>query len=267
MGQHGTNTTRTDAQAMPGSAPGDAGHVDAAEVAKFAAMAEEWWDPRGKFRPLHLMNPTRLDYVAAQIAAEFDRDRAAPAPFAGLRILDVGCGGGLVAEPMARLGAEVTGIDAAAAARPVAALHAARAGLAIDYRTASAEDLVAAGETFDAVLALEIVEHVPDRAAFLRACAGLARPGGLVILSTLNRTAKSYAAAILGAERVLRWLPPGTHDWARFPTPQELAAHAEAAGLSVVDRKGMVFDPLGWSFALSATDLSVNYFLAATRPA
>ena len=191
------------------SATQTAGTVDAAEVAKFEAMAAEWWDPEGKFKPLHMLNPCRLDYIVDQIAAEFGRDPKAPRPFAGLRLLDIGCGGGLLAEPMARLGAEVVGVDAAARNIPVARLHAAQSGLAIDYRHGTAEALAAAGERFDVVLNMEVVEHVPDPAAYLAACRALMRPGGLMICSTINRNPKSYLMAIVGAERVMRWLPQG----------------------------------------------------------
>ncbi|MCC6305091.1 MAG: bifunctional 2-polyprenyl-6-hydroxyphenol methylase/3-demethylubiquinol 3-O-methyltransferase UbiG [Rhodobacteraceae bacterium] len=240
--------------------------VDAGEIAKFERMAAEWWDPRGKFRPLHMLNPCRLDYIAAQIAAEFGRDPGARQPFAGLRLLDIGCGGGLIAEPMARLGATVTGVDAAAGNIPVARLHAEQSGLAIDYRAGTAEALVAGGARFDVVLNLEVVEHVPDPAAYLGACAGLLEPGGLIVTSTINRTARSFALAIVGAEWVMRWLPRGTHDWRRFITPDELAALLAGAGLEPVDRKGFVFDPLAWSWALSARDLAVNYVITAVRP-
>jgi 2-polyprenyl-6-hydroxyphenyl methylase/3-demethylubiquinone-9 3-methyltransferase len=240
--------------------------IDPAEVAKFEAMAAEWWDPNGKFKPLHMLNPCRLDYITAQVAAEFGRDLKAPRPFAGLRILDIGCGGGLLAEPMARLGADVVGADAAARNIPVARLHAEQSGLAIDYRHTTAEDLAAAGETFDAVLNMEVVEHVADPAAYLAACAALMRPGGLMVTSTLNRNAKSYLYAIVGAEQVMRWLPRGTHDWRKFITPDELFALLAGAGLQPVDRKGMVFDFLSWSWSLSDRDLSVNYVTAAIRP-
>ncbi|MHA6324486.1 bifunctional 2-polyprenyl-6-hydroxyphenol methylase/3-demethylubiquinol 3-O-methyltransferase UbiG [Roseivivax sp. CAU 1753] len=239
--------------------------VDPAEVAKFEAMAAEWWDPKGKFQPLHEMNPCRLDYLTRQIAGEFDRDLNARAPFSGLRILDIGCGGGLLAEPMARLGAEVTGIDAAGGNIPVARAHAAQEGLEIDYRHTSAEALLAEGAHFDVVMSLEVVEHVADPRAFLRVCSDLARPGGLCLVSTLNRTAKSFAAAILGAEWIMRWLPKGTHDWSKFITPDELAAMIDTTDLEVVDRKGLVFDPLRWDWHISDRDLSVNYAMAAVK--
>lgn len=239
--------------------------IDNAEVAKFQAMAAEWWDPAGKFKPLHMLNPVRLDYIATQVAAELGRDRKGLRPFEGLRLLDIGCGGGLVAEPMARLGAGVTGADAAEGNIAVARIHAAQSGLDIDYRATTAEALLEGGERFDVVLALEIVEHVADPAEFIATCAGLLRPGGLLIASTLNRTPQSFAAAILGAEWVMRWLPRGTHDWRRFIRPDELAAMFEGAGLGVVDRAGMVFSPLAWGWSLSARDLSVNYLMTAVR--
>lgn len=240
--------------------------IDPAEVAKFQAMAREWWDPNGKFKPLHMLNPTRLDYVVTQIAAQFGLDRRTPLPFKGLRILDIGCGGGLMSEPMARLGATVTGADAAPGNIAVAALHAEEQGLAIDYRNETAEALAAQGREFDVVLALEIVEHVADPQAFIQTCHDLLRPGGMLIGSTLNRTARSFAAAIVGAEWVMRWLPKGTHDWRRFITPDELQEMVETAGLDPVDRAGMVFNPLGWSWSLSPRDLSVNYLLTSLRP-
>jgi len=242
------------------------GTVDPAEVAKFEAMAAEWWDPNGKFKPLHMLQPCRLDYVVAQIAAEFARDPRAHAPFAGLRLLDIGCGGGLLSEPMARLGAEVTGVDAAARNIPVARLHAEQSGLAIDYRQGTAEALAAGGERFDVVLAMEVIEHVSDPPAFMAACRALLKPGGLMICSTLNRNAKSYLMAIIGAEHVIRWLPKGTHDWKKFITPDELDALTRAAGLAPVDRKGFVFDPLGWKWSISDRDLSVNYVTASVAP-
>jgi 2-polyprenyl-6-hydroxyphenyl methylase/3-demethylubiquinone-9 3-methyltransferase len=249
-----------------GAAGPGAERVDAAEIAKFEAMADRWWDPKGEFAPLHRMNPCRLGWLAEQLTAEFGRDPAAEAPLAGLRVLDVGCGGGLAAEPMARLGAEVVGVDPSERNVGVARAHAARMGLRVDYRAETAEALAAAGERFDAVLALEVVEHLPDPAGTLAACAEMLRPGGLLAASTLNRTAKAWALAVVAAERVLRWLPPGTHEWRRFPTPDELAEMLVAAGLEEVDRVGMVFDPLRGDWRLDRRDLSVNYAMAAVKP-
>jgi 2-polyprenyl-6-hydroxyphenyl methylase/3-demethylubiquinone-9 3-methyltransferase len=243
----------------------DTVNVDPAEVAKFQAMAAEWWNPEGKFKPLHMLNPCRLDYICTQIAAEYGRDLKARQPFQGLRILDIGCGGGLLSEPMARLGAEVVGADAAERNIPVARLHAQQSGLAIDYRHTTAEALAAAGEQFDAVLNMEVVEHVPDPLGYLTACATLLKPGGLMVCSTLNRNPKSFAYAIVGAEWVMRWLPKGTHDWARFITPDELFDLLRKAGLDPVDRKGMVFNFLGWSWSVSDRDLSVNYVTTSVR--
>lgn len=240
--------------------------IDPDEVAKFGAMAAEWWDPEGKFRPLHLLNPCRLDYINAQIAAEFDRDLARARPFDGLSLLDIGCGGGLLSEPMARLGARVIGADASEDTLPVARLHAAQAGLEIEYCHTSAEALAAAGDRFDVVLAMEVIEHVADPLAFLQACFALLRPGGLLICSTLNRTAQSYALAVFGAERVMGWLPVGTHDWSKFITPEELFDRLRQAGLDPVDKKGMVFAPLGGRWSVSDTDLSVNYVTTSVRP-
>ena len=239
--------------------------VDPAEVAKFEAMAAEWWNPSGKFKPLHMLNPCRLDYITTQIASEFDRDLATPLAFAGLRILDIGCGGGLLSEPMARLGADVVGADPATRNIPVARLHAEQSGLTIDYRLTTAEDLAAAGEQFDVVLNMEVVEHVPNPQSFLSACQTLLKPGGLMICSTLNRNAKSFGMAIVGAEWVMRWLPKGTHDWKKFITPNELAEFIRKAGLDPVDRKGMVFNPIAWSWSLSSRDLSVNYVTASVK--
>lgn len=239
--------------------------IDPAEVAKFEAMAAEWWDPNGKFRPLHMLNPCRLDYITAQIAAEFDREAGRDRPFEGLRLLDIGCGGGLLSEPMARLGAEVVGADAAERNIPVARLHAGQSGLDIDYRHTTAEALAAAQERFDVVLNMEVVEHVSDPLAYLSACQKLLKPGGLMICSTINRNPKSYAMAIVGAEYVMRWLPRGTHDWSRFITPDELYDLIRQAGLDPVDRKGFVFNPLTWSWRLSDRDLSVNYVTASVK--
>ncbi|WP_104018492.1 bifunctional 2-polyprenyl-6-hydroxyphenol methylase/3-demethylubiquinol 3-O-methyltransferase UbiG [Roseovarius nitratireducens] len=241
--------------------------IDPAEVAKFEAMAAEWWDPDGKFKPLHMLNPCRLDYIAAQIAAEFDRDLTAERPLEGLRLLDIGCGGGLLSEPMARLGAEVVGADAAPRNIPVAQVHAEQSGLDIDYRHTTAEDMATAGERFDVVLNMEVVEHVSDPLGYLTACYDLLRPGGLHICSTINRNAKSFAMAIVGAEYVMRWLPKGTHEWSKFITPDELFALLGQAGLDPVDRKGFVLNPVTWQWRLSDRDLSVNYVTSSLRPA
>ncbi|MEO1795713.1 MAG: bifunctional 2-polyprenyl-6-hydroxyphenol methylase/3-demethylubiquinol 3-O-methyltransferase UbiG [Pseudomonadota bacterium] len=239
--------------------------VDPGEIAKFEAMAAEWWDEGGKFKPLHMLNPIRLDYITGQIAAEFGRDLRDARPFEGIRLLDIGCGGGLLCEPMARLGADVVGIDAAAGNIPVAALHAEQSGLEIDYRATTAEALAEAGEQFDVVMTLEVIEHVADPQAFLGAAAALLKPGGFHLCSTLNRSPKSYALAIIGAEHIMRWLPKGTHEWQKFVTPDELFELLEGAGLEPLDRTGMVFDPLRWSWSLSPTDLSVNYITAARK--
>ncbi|MEN8892058.1 bifunctional 2-polyprenyl-6-hydroxyphenol methylase/3-demethylubiquinol 3-O-methyltransferase UbiG [Planktotalea arctica] len=240
--------------------------VDPAEVAKFEAMAAEWWDPKGKFKPLHMLNPCRLDYITSQIAGEFDRDLTAQGPFKGLRILDIGCGGGLLSEPMARLGATVVGADAAMRNIPVAQVHAQQSGLTIDYRCTTAEALAEAGEQFDVVINMEVVEHVANPLTYLTACQQLLKSGGLHICSTINRNPKSYAMAIIGAEVIMRWLPKGTHEWGKFITPDELFDLLAQSGLTPVDRKGFVFNPILWTWSLSAKDLSVNYVTASTKP-
>lgn len=239
--------------------------VDPSEIAKFEAMAAEWWDPSGKFKPLHMLNPCRLDYITGQIAGQFDRDLRLPKPFAGLRLLDIGCGGGLLSEPMARLGAEVVGADAAEKNLPVARIHAEQSGLEIDYRHTTAEAMAAAGEQFDVVLNMEVVEHVADPLSYLTACRELLKPGGLHICSTINRNPKSYAVTIIGAEVIMRWLPKGTHEWSKFITPDELIALLQQSGVEPVDRKGFVFNPLSWSWSISARDLSVNYVSASVK--
>ncbi|MEL6952617.1 MAG: bifunctional 2-polyprenyl-6-hydroxyphenol methylase/3-demethylubiquinol 3-O-methyltransferase UbiG [Pseudomonadota bacterium] len=241
--------------------------VEPEEVAKFEAMAADWWDPDGKFKPLHMLNPTRLDYILSQVAAEFARDLSQPVPLSGLQLLDIGCGGGLLSEPMARLGADVTGADAAAGNIPVAQLHAEASRLEINYRNITAEALAEEGQTFDVILAMEIIEHVADPEAFLQACRKLLRPGGMLVCSTLNRTPKSYFLAVFGAERVMRWLPPGTHDWSKFITPGDLAAMLARADLTPLDRSGFVFDPIGWSWSISVRDLSVNYVITSVSAA
>ena len=239
--------------------------VDPAEIAKFQAMATEWWDPNGKFKPLHMLNPCRLDYITEQIAEEFDRDLASEAPFLGLRILDIGCGGGLLCEPMARLGATVVGVDAAERNIPVATTHAEQSGLTITYRHDTAEALVDEGAEFDVVLNMEVVEHVEGPLEYLTACQRLLKSGGIMICSTINRNAKSFAMAIVGAEYIMRWLPKGTHDWSKFITPDELFTLIENAGLDPVDRKGFVFNPISWQWRLSDRDLSVNYVTTSIK--
>ena len=245
--------------------PAETTSINPAEIAKFEAMAAEWWNPQGKFKPLHMLNPCRLDYIVTQIAAEYGRDITAKSPFAGLRILDIGCGGGLLSEPMATLGADVVGADAAPRNIPVAQLHARQSGLVIDYRITTAEDMASSGEQFDVVLNMEVVEHVADPQAYLTACQRLLKPGGIMICSTLNRNPKSFVMAIIGAEWVMRWLPKGTHDWQKFITPDELYAMIRTAGLDPVDRKGFVFNPVLWSWSLSARDLSCNYVTASIK--
>jgi len=240
--------------------------VDAAEVARFAALAETWWDPKGKMAPIHKLNPARLGYIRDRLVAHFGRDAAAVRPFTGLRLLDVGCGGGLLAEPMARLGADVVAIDAARTNIEVARLHAAESGLEIDYRHTTVEALAAAGEQFDAVLSLEVVEHVADIGAFLGACAAALKPGGAMILATLNRTPKAFALAIVGAEYVLRWLPRGTHDWRKFVKPSELGRHLRAHGLAIEDLTGLAYNPLNDKWSTAPRDLDVNYMAFASKP-
>lgn len=240
--------------------------IDPGEIEKFQAMAAEWWDPNGKFKPLHMLNPCRLDYITAQIGAEYDRDLTASLPFEGLRILDIGCGGGLLSEPMARLGAEVVGADAAERNIPVARVHAETQGLNIDYRHTTAEALAASGEKFDVILNMEVVEHVADPQAYLSACFDLLKQGGLMICSTINRNPKSFAMAIVGAEYVMRWLPKGTHEWSKFITPDELYDFLRQAGMEPVDKKGFVFNPITWSWSISHKDLNVNYVTASVRP-
>lgn len=247
--------------------PGDAApgaSVDPAEVARFAAMAEEWWDPNGKFRPLHKFNPVRLAYIRDRLAQHFGRDPLAAKPLAGLRLLDIGCGGGLVAEPMARLGANVVAIDASARNIGIASNHAARMGLAIDYRHTTAEDLVAAGETFDAVLSLEVVEHVADFGNFLADCGTLVRQGGAMVVATLNRTPKAFLLAIVGAEYVLGWLPRGTHEWKKFVRPGEVSDALRGPGLAVTHMTGVSYNPILDQWKL-ARDLDVNYMAFAVR--
>ena len=239
--------------------------LDAAEVDRFARLSAEWWDPHGKFRPLHKLAPARLAFIRDAAVQHFGRDARSMRPLAGLSTLDIGCGGGLVTEPVCRMGAAMTGIDPAMECVEAARRHATGQGLAIDYRAERIEDLARRGEAFDLVLCLEVIEHVPDPAAFIKFAAGLVRPGGLMVLSTLNRTMKAFALAIVGAEYVLRWLPRGTHQWDRFITPEELAGFVRAIGLGVSDVQGIVYSPLTDRWSLSA-DTDVNYLMAAARP-
>jgi len=239
--------------------------IDPAEVGRFEAAAEAWWDPEGAFAPLHKLNPLRTAYIRDAALRHFDRSGRDIRPFRELRLLDVGCGGGLLSEPMARLGAEVTGLDAAPRNIGIAAAHADESGLAIDYRSAPVEALANAGAQYDIVLAMEIVEHVADLDAFVAAAAACVAPGGLVFVSTINRTAKAFALAILGAEYVLRWLPRGTHRWSKFVRPSELVRSLAANGLMVEAMNGVAYDPLADSWHLGR-DLSVNYMLYAARP-
>jgi 2-polyprenyl-6-hydroxyphenyl methylase/3-demethylubiquinone-9 3-methyltransferase len=239
--------------------------IDAAEVERFAAIAPDWWNETGAFRPLHRLNPARVEYVRDRLAAQFARDIKTRAPFAGLSLLDIGCGGGLMCEPLARLGFTVTGIDADATALAIAREHAKAQEIAIDYRAQPAEALVTAKRQFDAVLALEVVEHTSDPALFVATAARLVKPGGALLLSTLNRTPKAYAVAILGAEYLLRWLPRGTHDYRKFRRPSELARDTRAAGLAVEDIRGLVYDPWQDQWHLG-NNLGVNYLLFATKP-
>ncbi len=240
--------------------------VDQDEVAKFSAMAAEWWDPNGKFRPLHKFNPVRLAFIRETLCRHFQRGERDLRPFENLRILDIGCGGGLLCEPMARLGAEIVGADASEKNIQIASVHAAEMGLSIDYRATTAEALAEDGEAFDVILNMEVVEHVADVDAFISSCASMVRPGGLMIVATLNRTLKAFALAIVGAEYVLGWLPKGTHQWEKFVTPAEAKQAMAGSGLEVLQEIGVVFNPLSDTWSLSS-DTGVNYMMVAQRPA
>jgi 2-polyprenyl-6-hydroxyphenyl methylase / 3-demethylubiquinone-9 3-methyltransferase len=239
--------------------------VDPAEIERFSRIAGEWWDPTGKFAPLHRLNPLRIGYIRDRAAQHWQRDPLSGVPLQGLSLLDIGCGGGLLSEPMARLGAQVTGVDAAARNIRVAAQHAGKQGLDIDYRQGAAEALAASGSQFDIVLALEIVEHVADVPLFLKSCGQMVKPGGLLFLSTLNRTAKAWALAIAGGEYILRWLPRGTHDWKKFLKPSEVVNGLDAAGIAAQEIVGVVYSPLSRAWSLSKGDLDVNYMLYGTK--
>lgn len=239
--------------------------VDEAETAKFAAMAEEWWDPKGKFAPLHKLNPVRLEFLRDRICDRFGRDPMGNKPLEGLSLADVGCGGGLLSEPMTRLGATVTGIDAGEKNIRIATAHAETVGVEIDYRCDTVEAMAARGEAYDVVLNMEVVEHVADVALFLEASAALVKPGGLMFVATLNRTIKAYGLAIVGAEYVLGWLPRGTHDWNKFVRPSELAAPLRRAGLEMTEITGVAYNPLKDKWSLAPKDLDVNYMAVAVR--
>ena len=240
--------------------------IDQGEVDRFSAMAAEWWNPAGKFRPLHKFNPVRLAYLRERICENFGRDPRSPRPLEGLRVLDIGCGGGLLSEPVARMGAQVVGADPSEKNIGIASTHAAQSGVEVDYRAMSAEQLAEAGETFDVVLNMEVVEHVADVDLFVSTCAGMVRPGGLMFVATINRTLKAAALAIFAAENILRWLPRGTHQYDKLVRPEELEKPISAAGLEIVHRTGVFYNPLQDRWNLSA-DMDVNYMMLAKRPA
>jgi 2-polyprenyl-6-hydroxyphenyl methylase/3-demethylubiquinone-9 3-methyltransferase len=239
--------------------------VDPGEIAKFSAMAAEWWDPAGKFAPLHKFNPVRLGFIRDTAAAHFRRDPKSLRPFKGLALLDIGCGGGLLSEPMARLGFAVMGADASEKNVKTAATHAAASGLPVTYRATTAEALAVEGHAFDVILNMEVVEHVADLPSFLASCAAMLKPGGIMFVATLNKTLKSFALAKVGAEYVLGWLPRGTHDWSRFIPPATLQELLEQTHLNIVKKQGVAFDPIGWDWRLSS-DMDVNYMLVAGKP-
>jgi 2-polyprenyl-6-hydroxyphenyl methylase/3-demethylubiquinone-9 3-methyltransferase len=250
---------------MPAAtAPQAATTIDPEDVARFSAIADEWWDPDGKFRPLHRFNPVRLQYIRDRMCAHFGRDPRSLRPFEGLKFLDVGCGGGLISEPLARMGASVTAIDASEKNIGTARVHAEKNGLDIDYRATTVEDLAATGESFDAVISMEVVEHVADVDLFLDGCAALMADRGAIVLATLNRTPKSFAFGIVGAEYIMRWLPRGTHHWKKFVRPSELARALRRNRVAVDDISGLTFNPLNGAWRISG-DVSVNYVLFGTR--
>jgi 2-polyprenyl-6-hydroxyphenyl methylase / 3-demethylubiquinone-9 3-methyltransferase len=238
--------------------------IDTAEVERFSRMAAEWWSPTGKFKPLHKFNPVRLTYIREKVLETFDCDPKSVKPFKGLRFLDIGCGGGLLSEPMARLGAEIVGADPSPVNIEVAKLHAAESGLAIDYRALTAEALAAAGEKFDVILNMEVVEHVADVELFIEACGSMVKPGGLMFIATINRTLKALGLAIFGAEYVLRWLPRGTHQYEKLVRPQELTAALGKAGMDVAETTGVFYNPLTDSWNKSR-DIDVNYMVLAVK--
>ena len=242
--------------------PIGAGTIDQDEVARFSRLAGQWWDARGPMAALHKFNPVRLAYIRDRMAEHFDRNAKRLDSLKGLRILDIGCGGGILSEPLARLGASVVGADPSASNIAVAQHHAAQAGLAIDYRSTTAEALAEAGESFDVVLAMEVVEHVADVALFVQRCGEMVKPGGLMVAATINRTLKSFALAIVGAEYVLRWLPRGTHQWDKFVTPDKLEHHLANNKLAISEQTGVVYSPFADRWSLSS-DMDVNYMVVA----
>jgi 2-polyprenyl-6-hydroxyphenyl methylase / 3-demethylubiquinone-9 3-methyltransferase len=246
--------------------PAPAATIDASEVARFSRLSSQWWDPNGPMAPLHKFNPVRLAYIRDRAAAHFERDPNRLDSLAGLRVLDIGCGAGVLSEPLARLGGSVVGADPSESNIAVAKHHAAQSGLSIDYRATTAEALEASGESFDVVLAMEVVEHVTDVGLFIDIAAEMVKPGGLMFVATLNRTIKSFALAIVGAEYILRWLPRGTHQWDKFVTPNELEIAITQGGLHVTDQAGVIYNLLADRWQLS-TDLDVNYMLTAAKPA
>ena len=240
--------------------------IDQAEVDRFSAMAAEWWNPDGKFRPLHKFNPVRLAYIRDLVSAHYGRDPLSHRPLEGLRLLDIGCGGGLLSEPMSRMGAEVVGADASEKNIRIARTHAEMSGVAVDYRAVTAEALAEAGESFDVILNMEVVEHVADVDFFMKTCASMVRPGGMMFVATINRTFKAAALAIIGAEYVLRWLPKGTHQYEKLVRPEEIETPLAASGMTITERTGVFFNPLQNQWNLSS-DMDVNYMMVARRPA
>ena len=238
--------------------------IDQEDVDRFSSMAAEWWDPKGKFKPLHKFNPVRLRYIREMVSEQFELDPKADLPFKGLRFLDIGCGGGLLCEPMARLGATVIGADASERNIEVAKIHAEQSGLDIDYRASTAEDLQADGEKFDVILNMEVVEHVADVDLFLKSCADMVKPGGIMFIATINRTAKARALAIFMAENVLRWLPKGTHEYEKLVMPSEIDAALLGTGVSVIAKSGVFYNPLADEWRLSR-DMDVNYLVVTKR--
>jgi 2-polyprenyl-6-hydroxyphenyl methylase/3-demethylubiquinone-9 3-methyltransferase len=238
--------------------------IDQVEVDRFAAMAAEWWDPTGKFKPLHKFNPVRLRFIRDRVSTHFGRDPLSHQPLKGLRFLDIGCGGGLLSEPVSRMGADVLGADASERNIGIAKTHAEQSGVIVDYRAVTAEALAADGEKFDVVLNMEVVEHVSDVPFFIETCASMVKPGGMMFVATINRTFKAAALAIIGAEYVLRWLPRGTHQYEKLVRPEEIEGPLTNAGMAVTERTGVFFNPVQNQWNLSK-DLDVNYMLVAER--